>query len=159
MKIGAGTVVAIDYTLTDDSGEVIDSSDGEPLEYLHGSGQIVPGLERELEGRQAGESVKVKVAPADGYGDHDPNRIVEIERAELPEDLEPELGMELCTEGPEGEPIVMWITEVTDTNVTLDGNHPLAGQTLNFAIEVRSVRKATEDETSHGHVHGPGHDH
>lgn len=159
MKIGAGAVVAIDYTLTDDSGEVIDSSDGEPLEYLHGTGQIVPGLERELEGRQAGDNLKVKVSPADGYGEHDPNRVVEVERTELPDDLELEMGMELCTEGPEGEPTVMWITEISESHVTLDGNHPLAGQTLNFSIDVRTVRKATADEVSHGHVHGPGHDH
>jgi FKBP-type peptidyl-prolyl cis-trans isomerase SlyD len=159
MKIAAGSVVTIEYTLTDDDGEVIDTSDGEPLEYLHGHGQLVPGLERELEGRKAGDSLKVVVPPKDGYGDHDPARVVEVDRSELPEDIDPEIGLELTTEGPDGEPITLWVTDVEEGTVTLDGNHPLAGQTLNFAIDVRAVRAATAEELQHGHVHGEGHDH
>lgn len=159
MKIAADTVVTLEYTLTDDSGEVIDASDGEPLEYLHGQGQLVPGLERQLEGHKAGETLAVDVLPAEGYGDHEPARVVQVERNELPADLDPEVGMELNTEGPNGEPITLWITDVSETEITLDGNHPLAGQTLHFNIEVRAVRAATEEELTHGHVHGPGHDH
>ena len=159
MHIAANTVVCLDYTLTDDTGEVIDASEDEPLEYLHGQGQLVPGLERQLEGKKAGETLDVVVSAAEGYGEHDPARVVQIERSELPEDLEAEIGMELSTEGPGGEPITLWITEVNDKEVTLDGNHPLAGQTLHFNIVIRTVRKATAEELTHGHVHGPGHDH
>ena len=159
MKIVENTVVTLEYVLKDDSGEILDSSDGEPLEYLHGHGQLVPGLERELEGKTSGASLNVKVPPEDAYGEHDPERVIEVERSELPEDLTPEIGMELSTEGPDGEPLTMWITEISDASVTLDGNHPLAGQTLHFSIEVRGVRAATEEELSHGHVHGDGHEH
>jgi FKBP-type peptidyl-prolyl cis-trans isomerase SlyD len=159
MKIAANTVVTLEYVLKDDSGEILDSSDGEPLEYLHGQGQLVPGLERELDGKKAGDSLEVTVPPEDAYGAHDPDRVIEVERGELPEDLLPEVGMELNTEGPDGEPLIMWITEVNDESVTLDGNHPLAGQTLFFSIDVRAVRAATEEELSHGHVHGEGHEH
>jgi FKBP-type peptidyl-prolyl cis-trans isomerase SlyD len=159
MKIVENTVVTLEYVLKDDSGEILDSSDGEPLEYLHGHGQLVPGLERELEGKTSGDSLNVKVPPEDAYGEHDPERVIEVERNELPEDLTPEIGMELSTEGPDGEPLTMWVTEVSDDTVILDGNHPLAGQTLHFSIEVRSVRAATEEELSHGHVHGDGHEH
>ena len=159
MNVAADTVVCIDYTLTDDTGEVIDSSDGEPLEYIQGHGQLVPGLEREMEGKKAGDAFKISIAAADGYGEHDPSRVVQVERAELPDDLEPEIGMELSTEGPDGESITLWITDISPSGITLDGNHPLAGQTLHFSIEVRKVRAATAEELSHGHVHGPGHDH
>jgi len=159
MKIAANTVVSLEYVLKDDSGEILDSSDGEPLEYLHGHGQLVPGLERELEGKKAGDALDVKVPPKYAYGEHDPEHVIEVERGELPEDLVPEVGMELTTEGPDGEPLTMWITEINDEVVILDGNHPLAGQTLFFNVEVRDVRAATEEELSHGHVHGEGHEH
>jgi FKBP-type peptidyl-prolyl cis-trans isomerase SlyD len=160
MKIARDSVVSIDYTLTDDKGEVLDSSKGQkPLDYLHGHGQIVPGLERELEGKQLGDSFKVDVAPKDGYGEHNPRRIVQVPRTELPSDLAPEIGMQLAAEGPDGEVVPLWITAVTDSQVTLDGNHPLAGQTLHFAIDIRGVREATKEELTHGHVHGPGHEH
>ncbi len=159
MKIADGTVVAIDYTLTDDTGEVIDASEGEPLEYLHGQGQLVPGLERQLAGKQAGDACQIKVLAKEGYGEHDAALVHEVERAEFPEDLDPEVGMELSTEGPDGEPVRLWVVNVTDKAITLDGNHPLAGQNLNFAIDVRQVRAATAEEISHGHAHGPNHDH
>jgi FKBP-type peptidyl-prolyl cis-trans isomerase SlyD len=160
MKIAADTVVSLEYTLKDENGEIIDGSDGEPLEYLHGHGQLVPGLEKQLEGKKVGDKLKASVPAEEGYGTHDPERVVEVTRAELPEDLVPEIGMELSTEGPDGEPLTLWITDVTDTQVTLDGNHPLAGQTLHFDIDVRSIRAATKEELEHGHVHGEGdHEH
>lgn len=154
MNIAANTVVTLEYTLKDETGEIIDSSDGEPLEYLHGQGQLVPGLERELEGKQKGISLEVKVAPEDAYGEHDPDRIIEIERKELPDDLTPEVGLELATDGPDGNPITLWIVDIEGDKITLDGNHPLAGQTLNFAIDIRDVRQATAEEIEHGHAHG-----
>jgi FKBP-type peptidyl-prolyl cis-trans isomerase SlyD len=157
VKATADRVVSIDYTLTDDEGEVLDtSSGGEPLVYLHGRGQIVPGLERAIEGREAGESLEVEVAARDGYGDRDESKVMQMPRSELPKGLSPEVGMELAAEGPRGEVIPVWLTEVDDASVTLDANHPLAGQTLHFRVEIREVRAATSEELAHGHVHGPG---
>lgn len=157
MKIARNAIVSFDYTLTDDDGEVLDtSSGGEPLRYLHGYGQIVPGLERQLEGRMAGDSLQISVPPAEGYGEHDPAKVVTLPRANLPAGLEPEIGMQLAAEGPRGEHIPLWITDFSDDQVTVDANHPLAGRTLHFQIDVREVREATREELEHGHVHGPG---
>lgn len=162
MDIAKNAVVSIDYTLTDDDGEIIDSSDGEgPLVYLHGYGQLVPGLENELNGKTSGAAFKISIPPKEGYGEHDSQKLFEVEAGELPDDLEPELGMELTTDGPDGEEVSMWVSEITDNGVILDANHPLAGQTLHFAIQVRDVRAATAEEIEHGHAHGPDgeHDH
>lgn len=160
MKITANTVVSIDYTLTDDDGEIIDTSKGQaPLTYLHGHGQIVAGLERHLEGRESGDSLQADIAPADAYGEYDSGKVLRVPRGELPEDLTPEVGMRLLAEGPNGESVPLWVVEVSPSEVTLDGNHPLAGQTLHFAVDVREVRQATEEELEHGHVHGPGGEH
>jgi FKBP-type peptidyl-prolyl cis-trans isomerase SlyD len=155
MKVAANTVVTIDYTLRNDRGDTIDSSSGAPMAYLHGHGNIVPGLERALEGLEAGGSVDVKVAPEDGYGVRDEERIMEVPRDQLPPGVDPEPGMALEAEGPDGEPFPLWITEVDDEMVTLDGNHPLAGENLHFQVTVREVRAATADEQHHGHAHGP----
>src|SRR5262245_57838957 len=147
MKVAKNTVVSIDYTLTADDGEVLDSSKGQdPLQYLHGHGQIVAGLERALEGKDAGESLKVDVSPKDGYGERDAKKVMQVVRAKLPKDLDPEVGMQLGGQDNHGNVIPLWITNVTEAEVTLDGNHPLAGQTLHFAVEVKSVRAATEEE-------------
>ncbi len=157
MNIGKDTVVTIDYTLRGDDGDVIDSSDGgAPLEYLHGHSQIVPGLENALEGKAEGASFKVAVKPAEGYGEEKPGRSMDVPRSQLPKDLEPEVGMQLAAQDERGRQVPVWITKVNAKSVTLDGNHPLAGKTLHFEINVRGVRKATKEELQHGHAHGPG---
>ncbi len=146
------TVVSIEYTLKDDSGEVLDSSEGgEPLQYLHGRGQIIGGLEKGLEGKSVGETVHVDVAPEDGYGEHDPERMVEVPKDQF--DFEVEVGDFVQAQHPDGSMIPFRVAEVGEETVTLDGNHPLAGQSLHFDVKVVAVRPATEEEIAHGHVH------
>ena len=156
MKAAAGMVVTMHYTLTDDRGEVLDSSSGsEPLAYLHGAQNIIPGLERALEGTTAGHKAKVTVAPAEGYGEKDPASVFEAPREHFPPDLELKPGVRVSADGPQG-PISFLVVSVTDQTATLDGNHPLAGQTLHFDVEIVNVRAATDEEKEHGHVHGEG---
>jgi len=156
MQITKNKVAAIDYTLTDDAGEVLDTSDGqEPLWYLHGVGGIIPGLERELEGKEAGDSLKVAVAPADAYGVRDDALEQEVSRDQFEGADELELGMQFQVDSEAG-PMVVTVVQIDDDVVTIDGNHPLAGESLNFDVTVREVRDATDDELSHGHVHGSG---
>jgi FKBP-type peptidyl-prolyl cis-trans isomerase SlyD len=161
MKIANGNVVGIDYSLHLGDGEVVDASEpGEPLTYLHGEGQIVPGLESALDGLDVGDRKQVVVAPADGYGDHDPRGLQEVPRSAFPPDFDAKVGMELTAEGPSGEPVPFTIREVRLETLLIDLNHPLAGKTLHFDVTVREVRTATEEERAHGHAHGPhGHDH
>jgi FKBP-type peptidyl-prolyl cis-trans isomerase SlyD len=156
VSIKKDSVVTFNYTLKDDAGTEIDSSaPGEPLAYLHGHGNLVPGLERELEGKHAGDKLTVKVAPADGYGERNKDLIQKIPRRSLKGINQITVGMRLQAQTPEGpRPVV--VTAVTGDMVTIDGNHPLAGQNLNFDIELVEVRDATAEELAHGHVHGPG---
>lgn len=160
-KIQKGKVVSIHYTLKGDDGEVIDSSEGgAPLDYLHGAGNIVPGLESGLEGRNVGEKLDVKVAPQDGYGVHDPRGVQRVPRQAFPADIDLEPGMQFGAEDPEGDSQTIWIVKVEDENVVIDMNHPLAGKTLHFAVAIAGVRDATGEEVAHGHPHGPhGHHH
>jgi FKBP-type peptidyl-prolyl cis-trans isomerase SlyD len=160
MKIANGNVVGIDYSLHLGDGRVVDASaPGQPLTYLHGEGQIVPGLESALEGLDVGERKQVVVAPGDGYGEHDPRGVQEVPRAAFPPGFEPQVGMELTAEGPDGEAVPFAVREVRPESVLIDLNHPLAGKTLHFDVTVRDVRPATDEERSHGHVHGPhGHE-
>ena len=160
MPIARDSVVTIHYTLKDDAGEVIDSSSsGEPLAYLHGHGNIVPGLERELTGRDVGEKVSVKVPPAEGYGEYDKSLVQSVPRRALRGIKDVREGMHLHAQTEEG-PQTVTVTRVAGDMVTLDGNHPLAGKSLNFDIQIEDVRLATEEELSHGHVHGAhGHHH
>lgn len=159
MQISKHKVVTMDYTLTDEKGNTIDTSDGrEPLAYIHGVGGIIPGLEAALEGRNPGEQLQVKVAPEDGYGDRDESllQVVPRDRFDV-EDVN--VGMQFHAQS-EGGVSVVTVVAVTDEEVTVDANHPLAGVTLNFDVEVKEVRDATEEELAHGHVHGPGgHEH
>ncbi len=151
-KIANDTVVSIDYTLKDDDGEVLDSSQGaEPLSYLHGHGQIIPGLERELEGKSVGDELSLHIEAEDAYGAHDPDRVVEVERSNFEFDVKE--GDYVQAQHPDGSVIPFLVTEVGETNVTLDGNHPLAGKALNFEIKVVGVRESTEEERTHGHAH------
>ncbi|HET9107290.1 MAG TPA: peptidylprolyl isomerase [Steroidobacteraceae bacterium] len=160
MSITQDSVVTIHYTLKDDEGTVIDSSaSGEPLAYLHGHGNIVPGLEKELTGHDTGDKVSVRVSPAEGYGEYDNELVQSVPRRALRgiKDVHP--GMHLHAQTEQG-PRTVTVTRVVGDMVTLDGNHPLAGKHLNFDIQIEGVRQATEEELSHGHVHGPhGHDH
>jgi FKBP-type peptidyl-prolyl cis-trans isomerase SlyD len=161
MKIEKGNVVGIDYSLHLGDGEVVDASDpGEPLTYMQGEGQIVPGLENALEGLSVGDKKVVVVPPADGYGEHDARGVQRVPKTAFPEDFAPVVGMELTAQGPQGEPVPFTIREVQGDEVVIDLNHPLAGKTLHFDITVLEVRAATDEEKEHGHAHGPhGHDH
>ena len=155
--VAADAVVHIHYTLTLDSGEVVDSSQGrEPLAYLHGHGNIVPGLEEQLNGRVVGDKLKAVVSPEKGYGERDPRGVQQAPRSAFPPDIDLQPGMQFQAEGPDGTPTMLTVSGVEGEEITIDLNHPLAGQTLNFDIEITEIRAATEEELGHGHVHGPG---
>lgn len=156
MQISSGKVVLFDYTLTDDDEIIIDTSESRgPLGYIHGSGQIIPGLEKALEGRAVGDQFKVDVAPEEAYGLQDPNKIIVIPRSRIDGVGDLKVGMQLQGNGPSG-PQIVTITKIEGDEITLDANHPLAGENLHFDITIREVRDATSEEMSHGHVHGPG---
>lgn len=159
LMIGKNSVVAINYTLTNDAGEVMDSSEGrDPLTYLHGAHNLIPGLEKELEGKTAGASFKATIAPADGYGESDPAMIQTLPREMFRGVDNIEVGMGFTAQGPQGQQHIV-VTAVNGDEVTVDGNHPMAGKTLHFAVEVISVREATAEEIDHGHVHDGSHHH
>ena len=156
MQIAENTVASFHYTLTNDAGEVLDTSRGrDPLVYLHGAGNIVPGLEEAMAGHKAGDSFKVDVAPEDGYGNHHEGLVQDVPRAAFQGVDEIEPGMSFQANTPQGVHSVT-VTKVTSDTITVDGNHPLAGQTLHFDVEVTAVRAASAEELQHGHVHGPG---
>jgi len=156
MQITQDAVALIHYTLTDDEGATIDSSaGGEPLAYIHGNGNLIPGLERELEGKAEGDKLEVKIAPADGYGEFDKSLIQRVPRRSLKGIGNLHVGMQLQAQSERGSRAVS-VTQLVGDMVTLDGNHPLAGKNLTFKVEIVAVRAATEEELSHGHVHGPG---
>jgi FKBP-type peptidyl-prolyl cis-trans isomerase SlyD len=159
--IAAGKVVALHYTLRDDQGVLIDgSAGGDPLAYLHGAENLVPGLENALEGHKVGDKLSVTVLPQDGYGLREGPGPQAVPRDAFPEDAELEEGMPFCVENEDGEEIELWISRVEDSEVFVDVNHPLAGVTLCFDVEIVSIRDATVEEQVHGHPHGPGgHDH
>lgn len=146
-------VVSLKYTLTVD-GEVVDSADeNEPIQFIQGFGQIIPGLERELYSMAVGQSKKVVVSPEDGYGDLDAEAVMEIPRSEMPDDIPLEVGIELDIVNEDDEELTAVIKEVKDDVVVLDFNHPLAGKKLEFDITVVDLRQPTEEELEHGHVH------
>jgi FKBP-type peptidyl-prolyl cis-trans isomerase SlyD len=156
MQIAERTVASFNYTLTNDAGEVIDTSEGRaPLAYLHGAGNIVPGLEKEMTGRSAGDRFNVVVSPDEGYGQPNPMLIQTVPRAAFQGVDDIEVGMAFQAQTPQG-PLSVVVSKIEADQVTVDGNHPLAGQTLHFAIEVTDVRDASVEELAHGHVHGAG---
>jgi FKBP-type peptidyl-prolyl cis-trans isomerase SlyD len=156
MTIADNKVVTIEYTLKNDAGEVLDTSEGrEPLVYLHGAKNIIPGLEDALSGKTAGDSVSVRIEPTEAYGERDDSMKQQVPRDMFGDD-EVQVGMQYHAQSPEGEMLVVTVIDANDTHVTVDGNHPLAGQHLNFDVEVKDVRDASEEEISHGHVHGEG---
>ena len=153
-------VVSIDYTLTDDRGNVLDSSRGRgPLSYLHGAGNIIPGLENALEGKSPGDTLSVSVPPAEGYGERDAALVQSVPRSQFPAGAQVQPGAQFQAQTPAG-PRVITVVDADDNAVTVDANHPLAGVSLNFEVEIVEVRDAAEEEIRHGHVHGPGgHEH
>jgi FKBP-type peptidyl-prolyl cis-trans isomerase SlyD len=155
MQISYEKVVGIHYTLRDGKGEVLDSSVGhDPLYYLHGHGNIIPGLENQLEGKELGHKMIVVVAPEEGYGLRDEDAVQQVPIASFGgSEVAP--GMQFRA-GNENGQYVVTVVEVTPEMVTVDGNHPLAGVELHFDVEITDIREATEEEIAHGHVHGPG---
>ncbi len=141
-QIEEGSVVTIEYTLTDSSGNLIESTSGkEPLTYLHGAGQIVPGLERELNGLKTGDEKKVQVRPEEGYGLPDEKAFQELPKDKIPPEAQ-KIGAMLMTKSPDGHMIPIRVHKVTDTTVVVDFNHPLAGKTLNFDVKVKDIKAA-----------------
>lgn len=155
MQISKNKVVSISYTLKNNGGEVIDSNEGkQPLVYLQGNGNLIIGLEEELEGKITGDKLQVSIAPEKGYGMRDENLIQEVPMTAFGgQKVEP--GMQFTAESQHGVQVVT-VTGVNTESVTVDANHPLAGETLNFSVEILGVREATAEEIDHGHVHGPG---
>ena len=154
LLIGDNLVVSMHYRLTDASGEVLDSSEGsDPLNYLHGAGNIIPGLEQALVGKVEGDSLQVQVEPADGYGELNPEFIQVVDRAAFQGVETVDVGMAFEARGPDGAAQRIVVAAVEGDQVTVDANHPLAGQQLNFDVQVVGVRAATEEEVAHGHVH------
>ncbi len=156
MKINANSVASFHYTLKNDAGETLDSSEGQdPLSYLHGAQNIVPGLEKEMEGKSIGDSFSVVVQAAEGYGEIDENLLQELPKSMFAGVENIEAGMEFQAQTEHGVQIIA-VTKVEGDSVYVDGNHPLAGQNLHFDIEVTDIRDASQEELDHGHVHGPG---
>jgi len=154
MRIAKNTVVAISYTLKDPDGNMIDQSqDNAPFHYLHGAGNIIPGLESELDGKQAGDALNVAINPQDGYGQRDDSLVRTVPRNMFDTDTI-QAGMQFTAHSENGHRLVT-VVNVDGDNVTLDENHPLAGVTLHFDVKVMDVRAATEEELDHGHAHGP----
>lgn len=157
MQISKDKVVSMDYTLTSPAGDVLDSSQRrEPLVYMQGAGNIIPGLERELEGKSAGEQIKVTVPPADAYGERDDRKIQNVPREMFKDVADIKPGMQFQANGPNGQRQIVTVTNVEPSQVTVNANHPLAGMPLTFEVKVVDVRDATAEEQSHGHAHGPG---
>ncbi|MBX3057058.1 MAG: peptidylprolyl isomerase [Anaerolineae bacterium] len=159
LTVTDGLVVSLDYTLRLDDGEIIDASEQEPLEFLQGYNQIIPGLERALTGMKVGDSKEVIVAATDAYGEEDEDAYQLVERSLFPPEMELEEGMQLrMRDAQSGEAVDVIIAEVNESNVLLDFNHPLAGEELHFQVKVVGLRPATPEELAHGHAHG-AHDH
>ncbi len=156
--IADDVVVSLDYTLTVD-GELVDASEeSEPIEFLQGRQNIISGLEKELYGLAVGDSREVVVAPKDGYGEVDPQAIMDIPRSQFPKDIELQKGLELSLQQQDGHVLHATVTALAPDSVTLDFNHPLAGKELTFRVTVTDLRAASDEEKAHGHVHGH-HDH
>ncbi len=154
MKVQANCVVSIHYRLTNESGEELDSSAGQdPLSYLHGTNSLIPGLETALTGQAAGDKLQVTVQPADAYGDVNPELVqtVPISAFDTPENVK--AGVQFQAQGPDGQVQLITVQEVTDDGVTINANHPLAGQVLHFDVTIEAVREASAEEIDHGHAH------
>jgi FKBP-type peptidyl-prolyl cis-trans isomerase SlyD len=158
MVIADHKVVSLHYTLKNNDGEILDASAADdPLSYIHGTGSIIPGLEKQLAGKSAGNEFNVSVGPADAYGERSETLVQQIPRSAFKDVDEIEEGMQFQARSASGETLIT-VTGVEGDQVTVDGNHPLAGETLNFDVKVESVRDATAEELEHGHVHSDGND-
>jgi FKBP-type peptidyl-prolyl cis-trans isomerase SlyD len=152
----AAKVVSFHYTLKDGKGTILESSVGDdPLSYLEGTGQIIPGLESALKGAQKGDKKSVHVKAKDAYGEHEQDMIVQVPREQIPK-KDVVVGDQFHADSGHGQSQVVVVTAVSPTHITVDGNHPLAGQDLNFDVEILEVRDASKEELEHGHAHGAG---
>ncbi len=160
MQVAKNAVVLIDYTLRNPKGEVLDTSvgKGDGLAYIHGTGNLIPGLEKALEGKSAGDKIRVTVNPEEGYGNHDPQLIQVVPKTAFQGVPTITVGIQFRPPSPGGGggPSVVTVTKREGETVTVDGNHALAGMALDFEVTIKSVRAATKEELAHGHVHGPG---
>jgi FKBP-type peptidyl-prolyl cis-trans isomerase SlyD len=154
MQISQNTVASIEYKLKDADGQVLDTSEGrEPLTYLHGAGNLIPGLEQALEGNVPGDSVSVTVDPGEAYGERDDNLIQQVPKTAFEGVEQVEAGMRFQATDEQGQGRIVTVTNVEDDEVTVDANHPLAGHSLNFEVSVVEVREASSEEIEHGHAH------
>src|SRR5450432_3151147 len=153
-KITDGLVVSLNYVLTVEGETLAKTDDGDPMEYLHGAEEILPGLEAALEGKEIGDKFSVTLAPEDAYGDYDDEDVEEIDRADIPNVTELEIGMVVEVEDEDGYAYMAQVSEIGEKVVTLDFNPPLAGKTLTYDVEVVGIREATAEEIEHGHSHG-----
>lgn len=155
MQIANNTAVSINYVLKGDDGKVIDESSDGQFTFLIGAQNIIPGLENALQGKAAGDSFEVSIEPQDAYGVMDPAKVQTVPKTAFPEGTDIQVGMQFHGASPNGDPVVVTVSAIEGDDVVIDGNHALADQTLHFTVDVVEVRAATEDETSHGHIHGP----
>ncbi len=154
MQAAENKVVSIDYTLKDDEGNVLDTSQGsEPLSFIFGNGSIIPGLEKAIAGKTKGDEISVSVDPEEGYGEYDESLILQVEKDKFQEPDNIQEGMQVQAQAQDGQVQILTVKSIDGEQVTLDANHPLAGQRLNFELEVTDVRDATDEEIDHGHVH------
>ena len=157
MQIGQDKVVLVHYVLRNDAGEVIDSSaGGAPLVYLQGAGNIIPGLEKALDGKNVGDQLKVAIEPEDAYGEYQAELVSTLSRSMFEGVDELEVGMQFHASGPDGSMQIVTVRDLDGDDVTVDGNHPLAGQRLHFDVKIVEIRDASQEEVAHGHVHGEG---
>ena len=156
MTIIEKSVVSMHYKLTDESGQLLDESQDQPLKYIHGTNSLIPGLEKELDGKKAGDQIKATVPPEEGYGPVMPQLIQNLPKSTFQGAEKIEVGMEFEASNENNETMIVRVDAVNGEEVTINGNHPLAGKTLNFDVKVVEVREASEEELSHGHVHGEG---
>lgn len=156
MQIANNHVVTLNYTLKDNDDNILDKSEDGSFCYLHGASNIIPGLENALSGKASGDTFSVTIPPEEAYGIHDEAKAQDVPRSMFPPEQEIEAGMQFNAEGPDGQMVVVTVKSVADDTIVVDGNHPLAGITLNFEVIVMEIRDATAEELEHGHVHGPG---
>ena len=156
MQIAPQKVVVLDYTLTSDDGSILDKSEGGQFAYLHGAENIIPGLEKALTDKKAGDKLNITVSPEEGYGARNESMMQVVPRDAFDSEHEIQVGQQFHAQSADGHPIAVTISAIEGDNITIDGNHPFAGINLNFDVEVVEVRDASAEEISHGHVHGPG---
>lgn len=154
-KISQGKVAEIEYTMWLSNGEIADDTEGKPMPYLHGAGEIIPGLEAALEGRAAGDSFRLELSPSDAYGEIDDSLTDELPRDYFPEDVEVALGDEITVETEDGDEMVGYVTEVEGDTISVDFNHPFAGEPIKIEVKVVAVREATAEELAQGYVDDP----